>query len=301
MYDTVIIGSGAAGLSAAVYASRSQLDFVVVEKEYMGTGQIAFTERVDNYLGYYGIDGFSLGEKFREHAEALGTNFIEAELKDLLQTDDCWKAVLSDGNILETKTVIYSCGAYPRKLGIKGEGEFSGRGVSYCALCDGAFFEGKTVAVIGGGDTALEDAVYLSKTSDKVYIIHRRDTFRANASICEIIKNIPNVELIPGAVPLEIIGTDKVTGISVLQNGTEKVIDTDGIFIAVGFVPNTDILKGKAALDDGGYVIASENCITSASGLFAAGDVRTKEIRQLITAASDGANAAVSAYKYINK
>ena len=229
MYDTVIIGSGAAGLSAAVYASRSQLDFVVVEKEYMGTGQIAFTERVDNYLGYYGIDGFSLGEKFREHAEALGTNFIEAELKDLLQTDDCWKAVLSDGNILETKTVIYSCGAYPRKLGIKGEGEFSGRGVSYCALCDGAFFEGKTVAVIGGGDTALEDAVYLSKTSDKVYIIHRRDTFRANASICEIIKNIPNVELIPGAVPLEIIGTDKVTGISVLQNGTEKVIDTDGI------------------------------------------------------------------------
>ena len=301
MYDSVIIGSGPAGLSAAVYASRSGLDFVVVEKEYMGTGQVAFTERVDNYLGYYGIDGFSLGEKFREHAQALGTEFIEDEVKDLVQGDDFWKVILSGGDVLETRTVIYACGAYPRKLGIKGESELSGRGVSYCALCDGAFFSDKTVAVIGGGDTALEDALYLSKTSDRVYIIHRRDTFRASRAVQENIRNIPNIELILNALPLEITGTDKVTGINVLQNGMQKTINAEGIFIAVGSVPNTAVLRDKIQLDEGGYAVASEDCITSAKGLFVAGDVRTKNIRQLVTAASDGANAAISAYKYINR
>ena len=178
MYDIIILGSGPAGLTAAIYASRAGLKFAVIEKEYLGTGQIAFAERVDNYPGFYGTDGYSLGEKLREHAETLGTEFIEGEVAALAKSGSVWNISLSDGGKLEAKAVIYALGASPRKLGIKGESEYLGRGVSYCALCDGAFFAGKTVAVIGGGDTALSDALYLSKTAEKVYLIHRRDTFR---------------------------------------------------------------------------------------------------------------------------
>ena len=301
MYDVIILGSGPAGLSAAVYASRAGLSFAVIEKEYMGTGQIAYTEQVDNYLGYYGIDGFSLGEKFREHAEALGTEFIEGEVTELSRTDSIWKVVLSDGNIIESKTVIYALGASPKKLGIAGEEEFTGRGVSYCALCDGAFFEGKTVTVIGGGDTALGDALYLSKTAEKVYIVHRRNEFRANASLVKKAEETANIQFVLEAVPAEIIGDDSVTGIKLNQKGSEKNLSTNGVFVAVGSLPNTALLNGIADLDDRGYVIADESCITSAEGMFAAGDVRTKAVRQVITAAADGANAIVSALNFINE
>ena len=301
MYDVIIFGSGPAGLSAAVYASRAGLSFAVIEKEYMGTGQIAYTEQVDNYLGYYGIDGFSLGEKFREHAEALGTEFIEGEVTELSRTDSIWKVVLSDGNIIESKTVIYALGASPKKLGIAGEEEFTGRGVSYCALCDGAFFEGKTVTVIGGGDTALGDALYLSKTAEKVYIVHRRNEFRANASLVKKAEETANIQFVLEAVPAEIIGDDSVTGIKLNQKGAEKNLSTNGVFVAVGSLPNTALLNGIADLDDRGYVIADESCITSAEGMFAAGDVRTKAVRQVITAAADGANAIVSALNFINE
>ncbi|MBP5577950.1 MAG: FAD-dependent oxidoreductase [Ruminococcus sp.] len=301
MYDVIILGSGPAGLSAAVYASRAGLSFAVVEKEYMGTGQIAYTEQVDNYLGYCGIDGFSLGEKFREHAEALGTEFIEGEVTELSHTGSGWEIKLSDGNIIESQTVIYALGASPKKLGIAGEEEFTGRGVSYCALCDGAFFEGKTVTVIGGGDTALGDALYLSKTASKVYVIHRRNEFRANASLVKKAEETANIEFVLEAVPSEIIGEDSVTGIKLNQKGAEKTLSTDGVFIAVGSLPNTALLSGTADLDDRGYVIADESCVTSAEGLFAAGDVRTKAVRQVITAAADGANAVISALEYINK
>ncbi|MBO7474375.1 MAG: thioredoxin-disulfide reductase [Ruminococcus sp.] len=301
MYDVIILGSGPAGLSAAVYASRAGLSFAVIEKEYMGTGQIAYTEQVDNYLGYYGIDGFSLGEKFREHAEALGTEFIEGEVTELSRTDSIWKVVLSDGNIIESKTVIYALGASPKKLGIAGEEEFTGRGVSYCALCDGAFFEGKTVTVIGGGDTALGDALYLSKTAEKVYIVHRRNEFRANALLVKKAEETANIQFVLEAVPAEIIGDDSVTGIKLNQKGSEKNLSTNGVFVAVGSLPNTALLNGIADLDDRGYVIADESCITSAEGMFAAGDVRTKAVRQVITAAADGANAIVSALNFINE
>lgn len=178
MYDTIIIGSGPAGLSAAVYAKRAQLSAVVVEKNYMGTGQIAESERVDNYLGLYGESGFDLGEKFREHAVSLGVEFYEGEAVRIVSKDNFYGIVFSDDEILETKTVIFAAGANPRKLNIKGESEFTGRGVSYCAVCDGAFYKNKVVAVIGGGDTALQDAVLLSKTAEKVYLVHRRDEFR---------------------------------------------------------------------------------------------------------------------------
>lgn len=301
MYDVIILGSGPAGLSAAVYASRAGLSFAVIEKEYMGTGQIAYTEQVDNYLGYYGIDGFSLGEKFREHAEALGTEFIEGEVTELSHNDIGWKVILSDGNSIESKAVIYALGASPKKLGIAGEDEFAGRGVSYCALCDGAFFEGKTVVVIGGGDTALGDALYLSKTAEKVYIVHRRNEFRANASLVKKAAETANIEFIFEAVPLEFIGAESITGVKLNRNGTEIVMSTDGVFVAVGSLPNTAILSGVAELDERGYVIADESGITSAEGFFAAGDVRTKAVRQVITAAADGANSVVSALGCINK
>lgn len=301
MYDIIILGSGPAGLSAAVYASRAGLKFAVIEKEYMGTGQIAYTEQVDNYLGFYGIDGFSLGEKFREHAEALGTEFIEGEVTELSMNNDCWKAILSDDNSFEAKAVIYALGASPKKLEIAGESEFAGKGVSYCALCDGAFFEGKTIAVIGGGDTALSDALYLSKMAEKVYLIHRRDQFRANASLVKKAEETSNIEFILEAVPTEIIGEDSVTGIKLNQKSVEKTLSTDGVFVAVGSLPNTALLSGTADLNEKGYVIADESCVTSAEGLFAAGDVRTKEVRQVITAAADGANAVISAVNFINK
>lgn len=299
MYDTLIIGSGPAGLSAAVYASRAGLSFAVVEKEYMGTGQIAYTERVDNYLGHYGTDGFTLGEKFREHAEALGTEFIEGEAEDFLRTDDSWKVLLADGRTLETRTVIYAAGAHPRKLDIAGEKEFSGIGVSYCALCDGAFYADKTVAVIGGGDTALEDAMYLAGQAEKVYLIHRRSEFRANKSLQEKVKNCGKISLVLGAVPTEVLGEENVTGIKIDQNGIERELETDGVFVAVGTVPNTEAVKGAVSLDSGGYIIAGEDCKTTAEGFFAAGDVRTKKVRQVITAAADGANAAVSVTEHL--
>ncbi|MCR5601005.1 MAG: FAD-dependent oxidoreductase [Ruminococcus sp.] len=301
LYDVIILGSGPAGLSAAVYASRAGLSFAVVEKEYMGTGQIAYTEQVDNYLGYFGIDGFSLGEKFREHAEALGTAFIDGEVTELSKNENVWKIRLANGNSFESKTVIYALGASPKKLGIAGEEKLSGRGVSYCAICDGAFFAEKTVTVIGGGDTALGDALYLSKTAEKVYIMHRRGKFRANAALVKKAEETANIEFVLEALPTEIKGEDSVTGIKYSQNGSEKLLSTDGVFAAVGSLPNTALLRSIAELDESGYIIAGESCITSAEGLFAAGDVRTKTVRQVITAAADGANAVVSALDYISK
>ena len=294
MYDIIIIGSGPAGLSAAVYASRAKLRFAVIEKEFMGTGQIAYTERVDNYPGFYGIDGYSLGEKFREHAEELGTEFIEGEVISLARTDKVWTITLSDGSNYVSKAVIYAAGASPGRLDIKGEKELTGRGVSYCALCDGAFYEGKTVAVIGGGETALSDALYLSKMAEKVYLVHRRDSFRANQTLIDKVIHDTNIEPVYNALPEEILGTDSAEGVKITQSGESKTITADGIFIAVGTIPNTTILDGIAELDEKGYVIADESCKTSAEGLFAAGDVRTKSVRQVITAAADGANAVCS-------
>ncbi len=300
MYDIIILGSGPAGLTAAIYASRAGLKFAVIEKEYLGTGQIAFAERVDNYPGFYGTDGYSLGEKLREHAETLGTEFIEGEVAALAKSGSVWNISLSDGGKLEAKAVIYALGASPRKLGIKGESEYLGRGVSYCALCDGAFFAGKTVAVIGGGDTALSDALYLSKTAEKVYLIHRRDTFRANKTLSDKVKAADNIELVLNAVPTEIAGGENAEIIIITHDGTSRAVAVSGIFVAVGTVPNTALVKGIAELDETGYIKAGEDCVTAAAGLFAAGDVRTKNVRQVITAAADGANAVISAGKYLD-
>ena len=301
IYDTIIIGSGAAGLSAAIYASRAEMDFIVIEKMFMGTGQIAESERVDNYPGLYGESGYDLGEKFRSHAEALGARFIEGEVTKISPENGIYTVNLQDGSVFETKTVIYAAGASHRKLGVEGEERLSGRGVSYCAVCDGAFYKNKTAAVIGGGDTALGDALFLSKIAEKVYLIHRRDEFRANKSLCRKVAETGNIETVMNAVITEIIGEDRVEGIRIKRDGRENILNVNGVFAAVGTVPGSEPLRGVVDMDKGGYIIAGEDCVTSEKGIFAAGDVRTKSLRQVITAASDGANSIYSAEKYISQ
>lgn len=299
MYDVIIIGSGPAGLSAAIYAQRAMLKAVVIEKEFMGTGQIAESSRVDNYPGLYGESGYDLGEKFRSHAEASGAEFIEAEVTEIIPESGNYVLKLSEGKLLETKTVIYAAGTYRRRLNIKGEQEFSARGISYCAVCDGAFYAGKSVAVIGGGDTALSDALYLSEMCERVYIIHRRDSFRGSEALQERVKKTPNIELVLNAVPTEFFGDKLLSGVKYIQSGEEKTLNVSGSFTAIGSVPNTELLKGIAELDNIGYIIAGEDGITSAGGIFAAGDVRTKKLRQVVTAASDGANCVESVRNYL--
>ena len=300
IYDTIIVGSGAAGLSAAVYAARAELNFIVIEKIYMGTGQIAESERVDNYLGLYGENGFDLGEKFRAHAEALGTEFAEGDVSKIIPENGIYKLITDEAEY-EAKTVIYAAGASHRKLGIKGEEELAGRGVSYCAVCDGAFYKGKTVAVIGGGDTALGEALYLSDIAQKVYLIHRRDEFRGNKSLCSRVAAKENIEAVMSAVPEEITGESRVDGIVVSIDGNVKKLDIDGVFVAVGTAPASSPLDGVVKMNDGGYIVAGEDCITSDNGIFAAGDVREKPLRQVITAAADGANSVYSAEKYLRE
>ncbi len=298
VYDTVIIGGGPAGLSAAVYAKRAELDFIVVEKEHGISGQIAESECVDNYLGLYGENGYELGEKFKSHAEALGVEFHVGELTEIIPENNIYKLLVSDKE-LYSKTVIYAAGAVHRKLNVKGEAEFTGKGVSYCAICDGAFYRDATVAVIGGGDTALSEAVYLSGISDKVYLVHRRNEFRANKALQERVRSKDNITVLLNASVEEITGGETVEELIITQNGEKKTLKTEGIFIAVGTVPESAALRGIAQLTPNGYVAAGENCTTTANGVFAAGDVRTKFLRQAITAAADGANAVYSVEKYL--
>ncbi len=299
LYDTIIVGSGPAGLSAAVYAKRAELSFILIEKERLGAGQISGSERVDNYLGLLGDSGFELSEKFRSHAAELGTEFVEGEVTAIAADGGNYCVSLANGDYL-TRTVIYAAGASPRKLGIPGEAEFSGRGVSYCAVCDGAFCKGKTVAVIGGGDTALGDALSLSEIAARVYLVHRRGEFRAGKSLQSRVSEKKNILPVLNALPEEIIGAETVEALRIRRNGSPETLRVDRVFAAVGTVPATSALNGLITLDSGGYVKAGEDCVTSASGIFAAGDVRTKPLRQVITAAADGANAVFSAEKYLS-
>ncbi|HCF15271.1 MAG TPA: thioredoxin-disulfide reductase [Eubacterium sp.] len=316
MYDIIIIGSGPAGLSAAIYAKRANLNVAVAEKEYEGTGQIAESGNVNNYLGLPNINGYDLGEKFREHAVSLNVEFIEKEAVQIeaVQNDECaaesaiYRVKFDDDTIEEARALIYTAGAYPRKAGVPGEDEYTGKGVSYCAICDGAFYKGKTVAVLGGGDTALDDALYLADICEKVYLVHRRDSFRGAQSTVELLKQKENVELVLNETVIEIYGEKKPTGIK-LKSGRELALD--GVFVAYGSVPQSKLLKNLVQLDERGYVVAGEDGITYAAtkkadddrriqpGLYVAGDVRTKTLRQVVTAVSDGANAATTAAEYL--
>ena len=296
MVDIIIVGSGPAGMSAAVYGKRAGLSVLVIEKVYYGTGQVAESSHVDNYLGLPGINGYELGEKFRSHAEGLGVEFKDGEVIRFEKTADRWYVHLKNGEILESKTVVYAAGAAHRHLGVPGEEEFSGKGVSYCATCDGAFFKGKDVAVVGGGNTAMDDAIYLSDICNKVYLVHRRDVFRGDTTTLMRLKETDNIELVVPAKVQEVKGEQAVTELH-LEDG--RSLEVSGVFVAVGMQPATDLLQGIVLLDGNGYIIADETGKTSAAGFFAAGDVRTKELRQIITAVADGANAATSAEKYI--
>lgn len=316
MYDIIIIGSGPAGLSAAIYAKRANLNVAVAEKEYEGTGQIAESGNVNNYLGLPNINGYDLGEKFREHAVSLNVEFIEKEVVEIeaVQNDECaaesaiYRVKFDDDTIEEARALIYTAGAYPRKAGVPGENEYTGKGVSYCAICDGAFYKGKTVAVLGGGDTALDDALYLADICEKVYLVHRRDSFRGAQSTVELLKQKENVELVLNETVTEIYGEKKPTGIK-LKSGRELALD--GVFVAYGSVPQSELIKNLVQLDERGYVVAGEDGITYAAtkiadadrkiqpGLYVAGDVRTKTLRQVVTAVSDGANAATTAAEYL--
>ncbi|MCD7810508.1 MAG: FAD-dependent oxidoreductase [Ruminococcus sp.] len=296
MYDIIIIGSGPAGLSAAIYAARAELSSIIIEKDYFGTGQIAVSEQVDNYLGIPEIGGYELGEKFREHALKFGAKIHEGEVCEITRTEGAYAVRLTDGNSVVGRCIIYAAGTSYRRLNISG-GKLLG--VSYCAVCDGMFYKDKEVAVIGGGDTALGDAVYLSKIAKKVYLIHRRENFRANRSLQEKIKTIDNIEAFMNSVPERIIGKERVEALDLLQNGIPKRLNVSGIFAAIGNIPNTSILEGICELDKNGYVIAGEDGITSAAGIFAAGDVRTKRLRQVVTAVSDGACCVDSAEEYL--
>ncbi len=300
IYDLIILGAGPAGITAAIYASRAKLNMLWIEKKFVKGGQIADTYEVDNYPGMPGIGGIDLGEAMAAHAEKLGAVPVRENVVSI-ELDGEIKIVRTKKSEYHAKALILALGASHRHLGIPGEEEFAGMGVSYCATCDGAFFKDRTAVVIGGGNTACEDAAFLARLCRKVYVIHRRDTLRADKILQERLFAWENVEMVWDSIPLEICGQDQVTGIRVqnVKTGKETQIDTDGVFVAVGIVPNTKLVEGLAELDEGGYIAAGEDGLTSVPGIFAAGDVRTKGLRQVVTAVSDGANAAVSAQKYL--
>lgn len=300
MYDLIIIGSGPAGLTASIYAQRAMLNTLVIEKNVMSGGQILNTYEVDNYPGFKGINGFDLGMKFREHADELEAEFIEAEVINITNEGDI-KKVATNKETYEAKSIIIATGARYRKLGAPGEEKLSGMGVSYCATCDGAFFRNKTTCVVGGGDVAVEDAIFLARICTKVYVIHRRDEFRAAKSLQERLFSLDNVEIIWDSTVKQIKGDNKVSSIIIsnTKSNEEKEIVTDGVFIAVGIIPNSETFEGVVGMNEQKYIIADETGVTDTDGIFTAGDIRTKMLRQIITAASDGANAVTSVQNYL--
>lgn len=302
MYDLIIIGSGPAGLSAAIYGIRAGLKLLVLEQNPMSGGQVLNTYEVDNYLGLPGVSGFDMGQIFRGHADKLGVEFVEARVRELIDNGTS-KTVRTRRADYEARAVIVATGAQHAHLGVPGEEELSGMGVSYCATCDGAFFRGKTVAVVGGGDVALEDAIYLARTCEKVWLIHRRDELRGAAVLQEELKTLPNVEILYSHTVEEICGEDSVEKLLIKdgKTGARRELPVNGIFIAVGIHPCSELLRELADCDEAGYVLAGEDCASSRAGIYAAGDIRKKPLRQIITAVADGANAAVAAESFCRK
>lgn len=301
MLDVIIIGSGPAGLAAAIYAMRAGLQTLVIEKQPMSGGQILNTVDVDNYPGLPGIGGFELGMSFREHAEKLGAQFETAEVTAIEAAAEKEKIVVTAKESYRCRTIVLAMGATHRMLGVPGEEALRGMGVSYCATCDGAFFRGKTVAVIGGGDVALEDALFLARGCEKVYLIHRRDELRGARSLQQRVFDTPNIEIIWDSIVESIDGEDMVKMLQIRNKKTNQQtsLALQGVFIAVGITPDTGLVSDLVACDAGGYVCADETCVTSIPGIFAAGDLRTKKLRQIVTAVADGANAITAAENYI--
>lgn len=296
MKDVVIIGGGPAGLSAAVYAKRAAMDVIVIEKEPFAGGQIISSEKVDNYLGLNGISGFDLAARYREHAEEFGIEFVTNEVEKVIRSKDSIILEFENGEKMETANIVIATGARHKVLNVPGEKELTGAGVSYCATCDGAFFKNKEVAVVGGGDVALGDALYLSGICSKVYLINRREELRAAKNIQEAVFSKDNIIFLPDYV-VDVLEGESMLEKVILKNtvsGEMKELAVSGIFVAIGMGPVTGFAEGIVELDSAGYIVAGEDGRTNVKGIYAAGDVRTKALRQLITAVADGANAVFS-------
>ncbi len=301
IYDMIVLGGGPAGYTAALYAARSGLDILILERMSIG-GQMTLTTQIDNYPGFPdGIDGIELGDKMRAGAERFGAKTKMTEVLSV-QLDGQVKSVETTDGTFFGKTVVISTGATPRELGVAHEQELIGQGINYCAHCDGMLYRGKTVVVVGGGNTAAADALLLSRIAKKVILVHRRDSLRATKIYHKPLENAENVEFIWNNTVTALHHEDRLTGISIRNviTGTQTVIPCDGVFVSVGRKPATDLFRGQLELDSAGYITADETTRTNISGVFAAGDVRTKELRQIITATADGAVAAHYAEQYLN-
>lgn len=302
MKDLIIVGGGIAGLTAGIYAQRGGLDSILFEKMFSG-GQAATTYLIENYPGFVEpISGPEFADRLEKHAKKFGLPIFYDEVVEL-NLDKKIKKVVTNEKSYEAKTVILAMGGQPRTLGIPNEERFRGKGISYCATCDGFFYEGKEVAVVGGGDTALSDAIYLSRYAKKVYLIHRRNEFRGSKTLQDRVFEKDNIEVIWNGIVTDILADDKVKGIIVqdVLSKEETRLEVDGLFVAIGIVPNNELVQGKVEMTESGFIISDENMRTSEDGVFVAGDLRQKPLRQLITAAADGALAATSAQDYVVK
>ena len=300
-FDVIIIGGGPAGYTAALYAARANLTAMVIEKFAPG-GQMATTEIVENYPGFVeGINGFELGMQMKKGAERFGVKTKLAEVKSV-ELDKNPKLIHTSKDTFQAKTIILALGAYPRELGLPNERNLRGRGVSYCATCDGMFYKDKTVVIVGGGNTAVADAIFLAKICKKVYLVHRRNELRASKTYMESLEKTENIEFIWSSEVVEILADEFVTGVKVKSRNDDSVrmVACDGIFVAIGNVPNTELIKGQVELDEAGYVPADETTRTNIPGVFAVGDMRNKPLRQIVTAVADGAVASKYAEEYID-
>jgi len=301
-YDVIIIGGGPAGLTAAIYTSRARLKTLVIES-YSVPGQAIITDSIENFPGFpEGINGFELVEKFKKQAEKFGAELIVKNVEKIEQLQDGWR-IKAEDKTCTTLSIIIATGAHPRKLDVPGENKFTGKGVSYCATCDGALYRDKDVVVVGGGDTAIDEALFLTKFAKKVTLIHRRDRLRATKILQERASANKKMEFMWESKAIEILGKDKVEGVKIKNINTKKDTDLlcDGVFVFVGYEPNTDLLKGLLKLDKKSYILTDDDMNTSKKGIFSCGDCRKKLLRQVVTACGDGATAAFSAQQYVEK
>lgn len=300
MYDILIVGAGPAGMTAAIYARRAGKTVLVLEAGSFG-GQIVNTPEIENYPAAAHISGYDFATRLYEQARELGTEFVFEKAVGLT-VSGMEKTVTTTKNEYKARAVILATGSENRRLGLPDEERLIGRGISYCATCDGAFYRGKTAAVVGGGNTALEDALYLSSLAEKVYVIHRRSEFRGEAATLQKLRKKPNVEFILNSTVTKLIAERRMTGIAVKDSsGTEREIAVSGLFVAIGRTPENENFASVIELDSAGYAVAGEDCRTAAAGVFVAGDNRTKAVRQLVTAAADGAVAATAAVQYLDR
>ena len=300
MYDILIVGGGPAGLTAATYACRSGKTALVIEKNAFG-GQITWSPRVENFPSYVSVSGTELGDKLLEQAMEQGAEVELEEVTAIKDNGEYTTVICESGAQFDGRSVIIATGAKPRTLGIDREEELTGNGVCFCAVCDGAFYKGRPVAVNGGGNSALQDAVLLSEKCSKVYLVHRRDSFRGESKLVDVLKAKDNVEFVLNASVTKLLGDDELSGIIVEQDGKDRTLDISGLFVAIGHRPDLQIFSEYAELDGAGYADSVESCTTTTPGIFIAGDCRKKSVRQLTTAVADGSVAALAACAFIDR